>query len=172
MKALLDTGNMGPNMMASGLAKLTGHPIEDLPNEFSYFPIVGNGERLQPEGIVRVRWYFSERFSPAKSYDIIFLVVPDSVPFDVVLGFKFLQAERIFTMPSLCAMTGGHFVHGGNGKSSLPDVVARLANSRIEDAARRAAEEAARRRREEQARRRREEEARRRERDRQRRQLR
>lgn len=119
MKALLDTGNMGPNMMASSLAKLTGHPIEELPNGFSYFPVVGNGQQLEPEGIVRVRWYFSERFSQAKSYDILFLVVPDSVPFDVVLGFKFLQAEHIFTMPSLFAMTGGHFVHGGNGEPSI-----------------------------------------------------
>ena len=116
MRALLDTGSMGPNMMASSLAKLTGHPIEELPEGFSYSPRVGNGQTLAPEGLVRVRWYFSERFSQAKSYDILFLVVPDTVMFDVVLGFKFLQAEHIFTMPSLFAMTGGQFVHDSTGK--------------------------------------------------------
>ena len=119
MRALLDTGSTGPNMMRSGLAERLGHTIENLPNSFNYSPVVGNGQVLEPLGVVRVRWYFSgERMPHTKSYDILFLVVPDTVPYDVVLGFKFLQAEHIFMMPSLFCMTGGIFIPNSSGKST------------------------------------------------------
>ena len=117
MQALLDTGNMGENMMAARFANMTGHSIDPLPDDYLSPPVVGNGESLTALGFICVRWYFYDAARSTKSYDVRFLVVPDTVPFDVALGFDFLCEERIYLPSPLFAMTiypSGKFFSGAS----------------------------------------------------------
>lgn len=95
MRALLDTG-AGANMMRRELAVLTGFPIRPISGTIPRILFSASGQPIHPLGMIELRWYFNERLSSAKSYDIPFLVCPDTAPYDVVLGFEFLQEARIF----------------------------------------------------------------------------
>ena len=103
MRALLDTAAVS-NIMREELANKTGHQVEPIPSTMSGRLILADGRPLTPIGIVRLRWYFNERFSAARSYEIPFLVCPDEVLFDVILGYRFLRKARLFKFNEYFAM--------------------------------------------------------------------
>ena len=103
MRALLDTG-AGANMMRKELADRTGFPIQEISGASPHILVSATGEHIHPLGVVELRWYFNEQFTSAKSYNIPFLVCPDSAPYDVVLGFQFLQEARVFKFNESFAM--------------------------------------------------------------------
>jgi len=94
MRALLDTG-AAPNLIRLRKAQRTGFQIRECTHDISL--CCAGGQILKPLGEISFTWYFANRFSNARSYDIRFLVVEDSAPYDVVLGFKFLRNARLFT---------------------------------------------------------------------------
>ncbi|KAL9084654.1 MAG: hypothetical protein Q9159_005135 [Coniocarpon cinnabarinum] len=109
VRALLDTGNTGHNLMAERIALDTGRPMEAATAEYAEPPIVANGQPLEVLGLMRVRWYFNDSgfSSTTRSYDVNFQVIRGDVPFDVALCFKFLQEQHILRMASQFAMTLG-----------------------------------------------------------------
>lgn len=116
MQALLDTG-ASANMITKTFADRTGFPIR--PFSGSGPPVIygASGEEvpIQVFGVVELQWHFSE-FSPGKSHLVTFLVCPDSVPYDVVLGIRFLREARIFKLNESCMM----LVTPGDSKLTVP----------------------------------------------------
>ncbi|KAI9726513.1 MAG: hypothetical protein M1828_001335 [Chrysothrix sp. TS-e1954] len=103
MRALIDTGS-APNLMRESLAKRTGYPIEEIPQE-SRALVVANGQEMWVQGFINLTWYFTNhRFSGARSYTIRFLVCSDEVPYDVILGFNFIRNEQLLKWNDTLAM--------------------------------------------------------------------
>lgn len=164
MRALLDTGTE-LNLMREERAIATGHTVHPLQPLARSVLICANGQGMHPLGFVTLTWYFNEQFATTRSYDVSFLVVSDASPYDVILGFKFLQRARIFRWHEAFAAV----LVGPDRKSETQlQEWMRLTVHPERDRERRQADEAARRRRDQERaqQRARDEERRRRERER------
>lgn len=94
MRALLDTG-MDPNVIREEKAIETGYEMER--HDGRSF-VTAAGTTFTPTRCVKLQWRFhkSNNLRHEKTYTIKFLVVPDDVPFDVVIGRIFIQKAKLF----------------------------------------------------------------------------
>lgn len=89
-RARLDTG-MTLNAIRESLVLMVGYPIED----YNGPPcIVGDGALYTPIGQVTVPFHFVNS-GTAKTWQVEFLVFPETSPFDICLGRKFISIANL-----------------------------------------------------------------------------
>ncbi|TKA79571.1 hypothetical protein B0A49_02998 [Cryomyces minteri] len=92
-RALLDTG-MTENVIREDRARRTGYDIDPYDGDSL---INADGRSFRPIGSVTFQWHFQGQ-RHARTYEVPFLIVPDDAPYDVILGWKFLSVQKIFTI--------------------------------------------------------------------------
>ncbi len=85
-RARLDTG-MTRNAVSHSHARMLGYPIEEYTDDPC---IVADGTQYTPIGQVTLPFHFVT-FRTAKTWRVDFIVFPDSCPFDVCLGRRFIS---------------------------------------------------------------------------------
>lgn len=157
MRALLDTGSKS-NFIRARKARSTRHHIHPYTRKTRF--VSGSGESLYPIGELVMTF---RRVSPSgtrepRTFQIRFLVVPDSVPFDVILGIGFCQGAQVFKPGEFfCPLVrpketdGNKTDTGGDGRGLIFDAAEKQEKEKRKAEQKKTNEEAKKKEREEQA---------------------
>jgi len=100
MRALLDTGS-SPNIIRHGKAIETGYEMEPYQG---LSVIAADGRTFEPVGYVKLQWHF-HNLRHERTYTVKFLIVADTLPFDVIIGWPFIRKIKLFTWNPYAMMT-------------------------------------------------------------------
>lgn len=92
MRAFLDTGATC-NLIRRELAYETGHRVDQYNGEEA---VNADGTLFMPEGQVVMSLHFTRSSNAARIWTEVFLLVPEDVPYDILLSRPFIRRAKLF----------------------------------------------------------------------------